>query len=183
MDRIGRRITENFSLFANLALILVALLIARGLYNGQIQYIRNLQKNNQAQLRRNELITRIGALQTKIHSYKEIFGQKDISQIIRFVSDLAKSAKIEIISINPLPVNRHKVYTKLGLNLAIKSKHYRQIKDFLTKLETSKEGFVIKAAEIRPWQQQELGQFMAPTSTYSGIIQADLTLSVLVFEG
>lgn len=122
--------------FLDLAVIVVALVVASNIYKQQAKKIISLKESNQAELKRNQALGQISELENKITPYQGRLVRKDPSSVINVISDLAKESGVDIQAIRPEREERLAYYLRSPFHLEINAKTYHDLGRFISSLES-----------------------------------------------
>ncbi len=141
----------------NLAIIIVALLIAQKIYKAQNKTMQALSEKEAIEIKKNEVLTNIEQLEGKAKLYKDLFNKKDISSTINVLGNLAEEAGVKIISLRPLAEETHPLYVEYGFSLAVSADNYHLLGKFISKVESHPDVYIIKEATIRQETERTKG--------------------------
>jgi len=168
---------KNKILNINIALIIVALIIANNIYKRQTVTMALLKRNNDAEIKKNEVLENISQLEKKINSYKNALNKKDMTLVMNAVNNIAKELGIKIISFKPQNEKDYSVYVKYPFNLAIGIKDYHQLGRFVAKIENSADIYMVDSMNIRTLAEEQKGA--GETEKFT----VELILSRILFKG
>ncbi len=159
-------VNKNKNKLFNLAVIIVAFMIASNIYKQQTKEMESLKSKNNMETTKNAVIENIGGLEKSINAYKNLLVKKDASSVINTISNIAKESGVKIISIRPAPEQRYPDYIKIPLNLVFSASDYHALSRFINEIESYQDVYVVEAAEIR---SQEQAKELAVNLTVSSI--------------
>jgi Tfp pilus assembly protein PilO len=133
----------------NIALIILAIMVSVSMYKKQNKAIELLNQQKGNELKKNDILEDIGRLEKKINSYKSVFVKKDTDLVIGNLNNFAKESGIRITSIKPTPEQRYNDYTKFPYELDIKASSYHGFGKFISKLESSRDIFLVENIMIK----------------------------------
>jgi len=160
----------------NIAIVILALIIANNIYKSQNRTLESLKENKDIEMKKNTVLGDIDRLEGRINSYKNLFNKKDVSLIMNTIRGLAKDTNIKIISLRPQKEKDYPVYIKYSFDLVMNARDYHQIGKFISKIEGSPDIYMIDNINIRPLTESQTAQ-----QTYK--LTVELTLSTVFFKG
>jgi Tfp pilus assembly protein PilO len=163
----------------NIAIIILAVIIANNTYKKQANIIASLKQNKDTEIKKNEALGSIGQLEKKMNAYKNSLIKKDNSLIMSAINDIAKDSGIKITSFRPEPEILYAVYVKYSYSLSINAKDYNSVGKFISKIENSPDIYTVDSVNIRPLPQGQ-GE-VKEEETYK--IAVELILSTVWFKG
>lgn len=134
----------------NIAVILVALLIAFKVYIGQDKETAALKQQKENEIKKNMVLKNIEALEKKLNSYKQFLNKKDILESVGKLNNIAKRSSINIISLTPQNTKETAYYTLYPFNLTISAQDYHIIAKFISELEKDNDIYMIDLLSIIP---------------------------------
>jgi len=132
----------------NIALIVVAVIIALIIYRKQVQDINTLRDTKEEETKKNVVLDDIGKLEQRIFAYKRLLRDKEMDMVISTITDMAKEAGIEIVSIRPGREQVLSDYTKLPVELEMKAFEYHSLGTFISKLESHTDVYIVENVRI-----------------------------------
>lgn len=139
----------NKNILVHLGIIIFALLIASNIYKGQKNALRALEKKENLELKKNKVISNINQLEKLLVSYRNLFV-KDPSLLITTISNIAREADVEIVSLKPQKEIGLPMYIKYPIELTLGANSYHSLGRFLSKLESYPQVFVVENLRISP---------------------------------
>lgn len=140
----------------NILIIIVALFFANRIYINQTKNINSLSEKKDAELKRKELLEDISQAEKKIGSYKSVINNKDISLVINTLRNIARDSFVKIVSIKPQTEQDYPVYTKHSFNLVITAGDYHRIGQFMSRIESHPDIYIVENISIRPIPRAEM---------------------------
>lgn len=168
----------------DIIIILIALFIAINIFKFQVKNIELLKEKKKDEIKKNEVLDNISQLEKTINSYKNTLdkNKKDISSVLNTISNFAKESAVKIISIKPNKEEDYPQYIKYSFDLAINVNSYHNIGQFLSKLESHSEIYLIDKLNTKMIEKpKESGQFRQESEITYGLV-VNLTLSVIAFK-
>lgn len=144
---------KNKNKLLNLAVIIIAFIIASNIYRQQTREIESLKSKSNTETKKNTVIENISKLEKSIGTYKNLLAKKDAGSVINTVSNIAKESGVKIVSVKPLAEQRQADYIKFPLNLALTVPNYHTLGSFISKIENYQDVYVVESIEIR-FQEQ-----------------------------
>jgi type IV pilus assembly protein PilO len=137
-----------------ISVILLALIIGNNLYQFQKRKIAYLKTEIKKEESKNRLVREIVLLNKKIGSYeKRLPRQRDVSWLMRKVTQLAKDAQVKIISLKPQAIDRQVGYVRIPLEIKLNCS-YHELGGFLSNIESSPEFIRINSLQLISSTQQ-----------------------------
>lgn len=137
----------------NLAVIIVAFIIAGNIYKQQTKDIESLKSKNNMETKKNAVIENISKLEKSISAYKNFLAKKDASSVINTISNIAKESGVKIASVRPLAEQRYPDYIKSPFSLALSAPNYDSLGRFISKIESYQDVYMVEAIEARFHEQ------------------------------
>ncbi len=153
MDLIGLVNKFKHSIL-NLIIILVAIMVAKGIYEGQEKKIFALREQQANELKKNKILEEISTLEKKVKVFKETINNKDINSVINTVGSLAKDSSVTIISFKPQQERDYPAYVIYSFDLYIAANKYHHIGKFISALESSSDIYIIEKISMDTQQRQ-----------------------------
>lgn len=168
---------KNKILNVNIAIIILSLIIANNIYKRQTAILESLKKKRDTEIKKNESLENISQLEKKINAYRNYFNEKDISLVITKINEIAKASDIKIISFKPQTARDYPVYVKQSFLLTISAKDYRQLGEFVSKIENSPDIYMIDSFNIKSLALEQEKKALTDK------IGVELIVSTIVFKG
>lgn len=150
-------INKNKNRILNIALIILAFVIASNIYKKQTKEIESLQAKIDLEIKKNGVLKNIGQLEKEINSYKNFLTKKDSNLIMNTIGNIAKEVGVKIVSIRPNLEQSYPDYIKFPFDLVLSASNYHAIGKFISELESHPDVYVIETLGIRPeYQTKEL---------------------------
>ncbi len=132
----------------NIAVIILALIVANNINKSQNKDIGSLQVKEDAEVKKNQVLASISDSEKRINFYRKMFHKKDMSSVINTISNIANGLDIKIISIRPDNEKSYPVYIEYPINLVISAKDYHSIGKFISKIESSSDIYLVGELNI-----------------------------------
>ncbi len=132
----------------NLAVVLLAIIVALGIYSKQARDIELLKNTKEVESKKNVVLDNIGKLEKRVDAYRELLKNKDTESIIGSISDMAKESGVKIISIKPETRQKYQDYVKLPFSLVVNSFEYHSLGDFISRIESYPDVYIIEDVRI-----------------------------------
>lgn len=142
-------VEKNKNKLLNLAVIIVAFIIASNIYKQQTKEMESLKSKNNMETKKNTVIENISKLEKSIGAYKNLLVKKDASSFINTVSNIAKESGVKITSVKPLPERRYPDYIKSPFSLELSAPNYHILGRFISKIENYQDVYIVESIEIR----------------------------------
>lgn len=138
----------------NIALVLIALIIANNIYKAQANAIAVLKENKDAELKRNALLGEVSLLEKKINLYKDNINKKDPSAVINTIGGIANESGVKIASFKPGKEKAGQFYTTYPFDLVVNADTYHNIGKFIGRLESHPDIYLVELAGIKTEEEQ-----------------------------
>lgn len=155
----------------NAIVILLALFVAFKIYSNQAQNVANIKAQKDNETKKLGIFKEIQESQEKLKIYKDYINQKDLSSVINIVTDIAKQASVDIISVRPAQEDPKEFYTRYPLNVIVAAENYHNLADFIAKLESDPSIFSVEELRVVTSSLSEDG---------SETLKADLRVSTVL---
>ena len=137
----------------NIAVILLALIISGNIYRGQSAEMRLLEKGKAEELKKNEVLERIGRLEDKIKAYQKILMKKDAGSIMNTLTKIGSATGVEIASIKPEEEQKSADYCLAPFSMTVKARDFHSLGNFVSKIENDSDKYTIEILEVSPASQ------------------------------
>lgn len=141
-------ITKYKNNILNIAIIILALILAINIYKRQARLIASLVERKNSAIKKNEVLMDIEQLEKKFISYKSVINNKDISSVINTLTNIAGDSAINIISLKPQKQEERPDYVRYPFNLTVESPDYHSLARFIAKIENSTDIYIIENISI-----------------------------------
>jgi Tfp pilus assembly protein PilO len=132
----------------NLAVVILALIIAFKIYENNAAEVVLLNQSKDTQIEKNIALGEISKVNQEINAVKKFINQKEQDSVINTVGDIAQKTGVEILSINPAAEEKNSYYTKFFFDLVLSADSYHKIGKFISLLESSQDIFNIQAVSL-----------------------------------
>ena len=137
------------NLLLNVLIIIVAGIIAGNIYKAQSLKVVSLERQKDAETKKNEVLGDISGLEKKIGSYKEFINKKDIASIINTINRIAQESSVKITAIKPQrEIGEDRDYLRYPFVLTVDAGDYHALGKFIAKLESSADIYNIDSLNI-----------------------------------
>ncbi len=160
MDLIGL-INNNKNKVFNIAVIILALIIALNIYKKQMANIESLKVKISEENKKNKVLEGLGKLENKISSYEELLPNKEVSFFMSEISSIVKDSGVKLTSIRPLAEEPYPEYTKYAFELTVNSPNYDLLAKFINKLEAYQSLYIIDNIDIGVLSYDQGGRLKA----------------------
>ncbi len=154
-------------------IIISAVITASNLYKSQTRGIGSVREKKELEIKKIGVLGDINELTKLIKLYKDLVNKKDISSVINMLNRIANDSGINIVTVRPVKEQVYPLYVKYPFELIVSAKHFDNIGEFISKLESSPDVYIIDLAQIRPASAIETG---------STNLVMDLKLSTIIFK-
>ncbi len=134
--------------FINSAIFIIAVVIAFNIHAGQNKQIAALEEKKSQELKKNEILNEIAALEKKVSTYKKQVNTKEISGVINRIGIIAKESSVVLESINPQEKKDFDIYTNYNFQIKISSDNYHNIGEFVSRLENHPDIYFVGSISI-----------------------------------
>ncbi|MCX5708094.1 MAG: type 4a pilus biogenesis protein PilO [Candidatus Omnitrophica bacterium] len=143
MDNAGltAKIKENA---ITVLVLVIAVIIAFKVYQSKEIEIQKLNTRKAEEEQKNAVLGEIGGLENKLENLKKNFTAKEPKTGMEKIGDIAKSASVQIVRINPLKETVSNVYTKYPYEVILSAKDYHQVGKFISLLENSPDSYLVE---------------------------------------
>lgn len=148
-------VDKNKNKILNLAVIILAFIIAGNIHKQQTKEIESLKSKKNMETKNNAAIENIGKLEKSINAYKNLLVKKDVSSVINTVSNIAKESGVKIISVRPVSEKKYPDYIKFPFSLMLSAADYHTLGGFISRIESYQDVYVVEAVEIRSQEQKK----------------------------
>jgi hypothetical protein len=169
MDELVNLLIKYKNTVFNAAIILIALVISKNIYQNQAKEVSALIQVKEADQKKNAALEDISQLEKKFGGFRAAVNAKDMAMLMNKISDSAKGYGVKILSFKPLQDKDYGAYTNYAFDLNITSPGYHNLGKFISKLETSLELYYITNLAIIKGGKDEL-------------ITASLTLNTILVK-
>ena len=142
----------------NIAVIIIALIIAVNIYKSQARAIAALRESKDTELKKNTVLTSLSLSEKDINHYKEVINKKSISSVINKIGNIANEAGVKITSLRPEQEAVKDYYLKYPFALSVKAKTYHEIGRFISKLEAHPDIYMVELIEIKNEAEESQGK-------------------------
>ena len=169
MREIRRSMDKNIIL--NIVIIIFALFISSKIYKQQDNQLESLQRKNETEITRNDILSDISRTEKGIAAYKQFLKKRDASSDINDISNIAREAGVRILSIRPLAEERKENFIKMSFNLTLEAYNYPALGNFVSSLENSQNIYSIDNIDVK--KQEEGSETLNVNLKISSIILPD----------
>ena len=167
-----QEIMEKYkSQLLNVIVIGLALFVAFKIYSNQAQAVANLRAQKDNETKKMAIFKDIQDNQERLRIYKAYINQKDLSSVITIITDIAKQAAVDVISVRPAQEEAKEFYTRYPLNVIITAESYHNLADFIARLESDPSIFAVEELRVTTSSLSEDG---------SEALKADLRVSTVL---
>lgn len=166
MDNAGLvvKIKENS---ITLVILLVAVIIALKIHQSQEIEIQKINNQKAEEEQKNEILKEIGNLEGKLANLKKNFNTDEATVGMEKIGDLAKSASVQIVRINPVKEIISGVFTKHPYDMSLSARDYHLLGKFISLLENSPDNYMVEDLSINNRAQGESSTISASLTVYT----------------
>ena len=161
-------VEKNKNRLFNIAVIILAIIIAANIYKQQSKDMEALKNKSNAEIKKNKVLEDISKLERKINAYKNLLAVRDPNLTINSIGNIAKESGVNIMAIKPEPQQRYQDYIKTPFNLLVNVPSYHVLGDFIAKLESNQNVYMVDYLDIK-------------SETQKGVLTIDLRVSSVAF--
>lgn len=143
---------------ANLATIIILVVISINVYKTQSRNIAALNERQEVEAKKNKVLENISQLQKKIDGLTAFVNNKDLYETINNLNVMAREFSVKITSIKPAGQVDAALYTKFPFELIIEADNYHQIGKFIGKIESSPNIYRVESLDLHPPQDTQGGK-------------------------
>ena len=128
----------------NIAVIIIALIIANKVYEGQVSRVESLREKKETESKINDVLGEISQLDKKLDTYNNLLSGKDPGLTLNTISNIAKQSNVRILSIKPGSEERFPEYVKLPFDLTITAANYHTLGKFISNIENHQNVYIVE---------------------------------------
>jgi Tfp pilus assembly protein PilO len=162
------RTEKGKNLVLNLAIIIVAGIVAFNIYQNSEKEKANLNSKIAEEQQKSKLLEDISKQDKRLNAYKKLLTKKDPSLAMATISNIAKGFGVQIVTMKPGVELRVAEYLKSPFNLVLDVPSYHALGKFISALESSKDVYVVDSVEI-----------LSEGEGGSGKLTANITISTI----
>ncbi len=151
-------INQHKNKILNIAIVIIALIIANNIYKAQANAVALLRENKDVELKKNALLGDVKASEDKMNTYKDAINKKDASSVINTIGDIANESGVKITSLRPGEEKASQFYTTYPFDLVVNAETYHDIGKFISRLESHPDIYMVELADIRTEEEQGEGK-------------------------
>jgi len=155
----------------NIAIIILAIIFAFNIHKAQEKALQSLKEKRNIEFKKNEVLGDIKQLEKTMNSYKKFFN-KDSSQVINTLNNIARDSSVKIISIKPQTEIILPTYTKYPFDLSINVDSYHILGRFISKIESHSDVYIVEKTDIK-----SVGQILRADQEYK--LDVNLRISAI----
>lgn len=133
----------------NIAIIILAFVIANKIYQKQTKDIGQLEMQKDLEIKKNEILQDIAHKEEYLGSLRNIVNTKDVSEITNTLSRFAKESAVNIVSFKPQIGMEYPAYFRYSFEMILFADDYNAIGKFISKLENSTDIYIIDALRMQ----------------------------------
>jgi len=170
-------INQHKNKFINSAILIIAVVIAFNIHVGENKKIAVLEEQKNQELRKNEILNEIAALEKKVSTYRKQVNNKEISGVINKIGNIAKDSRVDLLSINPKQKIDYELYTKYDFGIDVSASSYHNIGKFISSLENDPDIYFVDniAISLEQAEQEDKDKNMQK-------LKADLQVSTILVK-
>jgi len=152
---LGEALQKHKNKAINIAIIILALLLGRNIYQQQIKVADSLKERKETEEKKNTVLEDIKQLEKKIQGYSSFVNRKDISVAMNIMSEIAQAFSINVISLKPEVQQENPLYTRYFFVLKLETDSYHYLGKFISTLESRSELYSVQNLRISPMYSLE----------------------------
>lgn len=172
-------IQEHKNKILNLAVLVLALIIAKNIYQSQNRAREILLEKRDAEKKKSVVLENIGQLEMKVSAYKKYLNKKEVDGLLNKIGALALESKVKIISARPGEKKAYPGYLKYFFDLKVSVDTYHNFAHFINRLENDPDIYIVEKAMLGQPSPGFSPEFQLANAT---ALSADLLLSTLVLK-
>lgn len=139
-----------------IGVILLTVIIGNNfIYQVQKRKMSYLEGEIKEEEAKNRLVEEIVLSDKRISFYKKRLPlQRDVSWLMRRISQLAKDARIEVVSLKPKELDRQEGYIRIPLEIKVRCS-YHELGEFLSNIESSAKFIKLDSLHLTTWRSEE----------------------------
>lgn len=142
------QINKYKNLAINIAIILLALVIAFNIYQGSLSTSASLKAQISAEEKKNIELEKIVKMEKRIDSYKDLLPGKDTSAVMDAIIGFAKASGVKVLSVKPLQEESRVDYLKRSFNVVMRARTYNNLARFVNMLEGSDNVYIVENIDM-----------------------------------
>jgi len=142
-------INQHKNKLFNLAAIVLALIVSNNIYKAQQKEASQITERKNTEIKKNSELEQISRLERNISSYRNLLAKREPNEVMNTLNTIAKNSGIKIVSIKPGNEQKSTDYVRFPFNLVISVNDYHSIGEFISKVESYKDFFIVDGLEIR----------------------------------
>lgn len=140
---------KNKNVILNILILLLAVFIAFNfVYKKQEQELQGLMAQKDTEIKKNAVLQNIGRIERRIADYKAMLPQRDPSEAINAVNDIARACDVKIVSIRPAVSEEKAGYVISGFEASLSAPSYHALGRFISSLENYQDIYIIDSVDI-----------------------------------
>jgi Tfp pilus assembly protein PilO len=147
--------TDNKNNLLNIVVIIIALIVSFNIYKAQDAKRNEVLKQKEIELQKNGVLGEIQQSEIKMTALKNIINNKNLSEVMNKLGDLARASAVNILSVRPQPEEDLPGYTKHTFELTVSSANYHNIGKFVNDVERDGDIFIMDNFSVLPSQAGE----------------------------
>ncbi|RJP28220.1 MAG: hypothetical protein C4533_07025 [Candidatus Omnitrophota bacterium] len=130
-------IGRNKNNLINIAVVLLAFVIAFNIYKSQSRSLSLLRQNIEDEKRKNSVSEEVILLKKEVLNYNNFFKQNDLSKIINIIAGIAKETNVQILSMKPEESVKAEqdLYYEYRFDVKLSCKSFHDLGRFVNRLE------------------------------------------------
>lgn len=130
-------IGRNKNNLVNMAVVLLAFIVAFNIYKSQSRSLNLLRENIEDEKRKNAVSEEVILLKKEILNYDNFFKQNDLGKFINIIAGIARETNVQIASMKPEESIKAEqgLYYEYRFNVKINCKSFHDLGRFVNRLE------------------------------------------------
>jgi Tfp pilus assembly protein PilO len=133
----------------NVVVLIIGVVVALQVYKGNLKKIEVLRGQQDAERKKNELLSEISQLDAKLDAFRNTLSPKDVNTVMNSITVLAQETGLKIMSFRPSIDQPYPEYVKSPYNLEVSAPDYHSLGRFVSKVESASEMYMVDRMNIR----------------------------------
>lgn len=127
----------------NIAIIIVALVIASGIYKSNVAVNNSLKVKISEEEKKSIEMEKISGMKRKISAYKRLLTFRETNMVMNDIVGIAKSSGVKVLSIKPAQQEAVSDYIKNNFDVSVEAFGYEDLARFINMLEASENVYMV----------------------------------------
>ena len=144
----AEQIDKYKNLIINIAIIIVILIVASNIYKGNLGRVESIRVKISEEEKKNSELEKISQLESRKKLYRKLLAKRETSLVMADISDIAKAADVNVLSVKPLQREASVDYSKDVFTLTVNAPSYDSLGRFINALESYENVYIVESMEI-----------------------------------